>query len=161
MLIFYDFHTQLLSLFLKVFNLLFESVEFNRIFLPTEILFDFVSKMIIKIFSDIKLFFDNLQLVFKGLIGVFHFYIFFFIATITFCTDNRVSMFKIFRSGLTERKGVTQNGANTKIKSTVNWLINSFSWSIHRFVSSRVCIYIGCTRILRERVIIIWGLLNP
>ena len=120
MLIFYDFHTQLLSLFLKVFNLLFESVQFNRIFLPTKILFDFVSKMIIKIFSDIKLFFDNLQLVFKGLIGVFHFYIFFFIATITFCTDNRVSMFKIFRSGLTERKGVTQNGANTKIKSTVN-----------------------------------------
>jgi len=60
MLIFSNFHAQLLSLFLKVFYLLFKSIELNRIFLSTKILFNFVSKMVIKIFGHIKLFFNNL-----------------------------------------------------------------------------------------------------
>ncbi len=59
MLIFGNLNSQLLSLFLDVFNLLIESVKLNRILLSTKILSNLIGKVIIKIFSDIKLLLDN------------------------------------------------------------------------------------------------------
>lgn len=130
MLIFNKFIPKLLTLFLQILCLFFESIKLNWVLFPTKIQPDFVCKVIIKILRNIKFFLNNLQLILQRLIRVFHLNVLFLIWAIAVPTSHRVCSPYTFRAGFISRKGIAQNWAKTKIKSTIIEGSVPLSWSL-------------------------------